>query len=139
MLDFPLNQVIKSENGWTCNVFQLNYINTGGLFISEEDYEHMQVDPFKDQNYRFYQKTKKIVLSGSGDLNYNYCALNLRYTYWKCLLCKKLNKISEPNCYCSTYSNCWSPVDGVIVGCLFANNLSFPYHFEDTTLSNLIL
>jgi len=139
MSDFPLNQIIKSETSWICNVFEFDRINAGGLYLSFQDFEFMDVEPFTEQNFRLYRKTKKIVLSSGGQIDYNFCALRLRYDYWKCLLCQKLSKISESKCYCLTYSNCWSPIDGVITGASFSNELLFLYHFEENAFSNLIL
>jgi len=116
MNDFPLNTIIKSELGWTCNTFELDKINAGGLFLSSQAYEQITVLPFTDYSYRFYKRTKKIVISS-----------------------RKLNKISDPICFCKTYSNCWTPIDGIISGVSFSNNLDFSYHLNDDGLSNIIL
>ena len=138
MLNFPLNTIIKSESGWTVNVFEFDRINTGGLYISYEDFDAMQVEPFTEQTFRLYRKSKKIVISSDAFVDYEYCALSLQYFFWKCLLCKKLNKISDPNCFCQSYSTCWTPVNGIITGVVFSNDLNFEYHFVDNSLSNLI-
>jgi hypothetical protein len=139
MIDFPLNQIVKSNSGWSCNTFEFDKINIGGLYLSSESYDEMQVLPFTEYTYRFYKRTKKIVISSANFVDYNYCALDLQYQNWKCLLCKKLNKISNPICFCQTYSKCWTPIDGVISGVLFSNALDFSYHLSDDGLSNIIL
>jgi hypothetical protein len=33
MNDFPLNIIIKSEFGWSCNIFGVDVINIGGVFL----------------------------------------------------------------------------------------------------------
>jgi hypothetical protein len=139
MLDFPLNEIIKSESGWTCNVFNLDHINVSGLYLSSENYENTTVDPFVEYSFRYYQRTKKIVISSSKNIDFDYCALDFQYKYWKCLICRKLSRISEPDCFCQSYSKCWTPVDGIISGVLFSNKLDFPYHFSDCSLSNIII
>lgn len=139
MTDFPLNHIIKSESGWTCKVFEFDKINTGGLFLSSENYDNIEVLPFTEYSYRYYKKTKKIVISSSKFIDFEYCALDLQYQNWKCLLCRKLNKISDPNCFCQTYSNCWTPIDGIISGVSFSSNLDFKYHLCDDGLNNIIL
>jgi hypothetical protein len=139
MTDFPLNEIIKSDSGWTCHVFTLDQINAGGLYLSLENYDDINVDPFVDYSYRYYKRTKKIVISSSKPVNFNYCALDFQYKYWKCLVCRKLSEFSEADCFCKTYSNCWTPVDGIISGISFSNELDFPYHFIDNSLSNIIL
>ncbi len=139
MNDFPLNTIIKSELGWTCNTFELDKINAGGLFLSSQAYEQITVLPFTDYSYRFYKRTKKIVISSSVFVDYQFCALDFQYQNWKCLLCRKLNKISDPICFCQTYSNCWTPIDGIISGVSFSNSLDFSYHLNDDGLSNIIL
>ncbi len=139
MINFPVNEIIKSDSGWTCNVFIFDQINASGLFVSSESYDNMTVDPFVDYCYRYYRRTKKIVISSSKVIDFNYCALDFQYKHWKCLICRKLSQISEPDCFCPSYSKCWTPVDGIISGVLFSNELDFPYHFSDNSLSNIIL
>ena len=139
MINFPLNKIIKSESGWTCNTFEFDKINAGGLYISYEDFENMEVLPFGDYAFRLYRKSKKVVISSAHFVEYEYCALKLEYSMWKCLLCKKLSPISAAECFCKEYSICWSPIGGKISGVIFSNNCQFYYHFNDNSLSNLIL
>jgi hypothetical protein len=137
--EFPLNKIIQNGNGYTCIVFQLDIINVGGLFISSEQFDDITVHAFDNCSFRYYRRSRKIVISSSGQTEYEYAAINLSYTYWKCLICKKVNKRSEPSCFCNTYSICWTPIDGEITGILFQNNDEFKYHFDDNSLSNLII
>lgn len=139
MIKFPLNKIIKSELSWTCNVFEVGVINAGGLYIDNDQFETMNVLPFEDYAFRFYRRTKKIVISSNKPTEYEFCAIDLNYTLWRCLLCKKISKRSEPKCFCKSYSICWTPIDGEISGILFDNDCSFNYHFNDNSLSNLIL
>ena len=88
---------------------------------------------------RYYKWSKKIVVSSNQLTDYNYSAIDFGYENWKCLICRKLCKKSEPNCFCKTYSKCWSPIDGKIKGILLSNECEFDYHFNNDELSNLIL
>ena len=139
MKDFPLNKIVFSESGWTCNVFEFDVINEGGMYIEYDVFKEYTQQDFEDYTYRVYHKTKKIVFSSKKETEFQYCALNVSFQYWKCLLCKKLNKISDSKCFCLTYSTCWTPINGVLSGVYFSNDLDFKYHFYDNTLSNLII
>ena len=139
MNDFPLNKIIFSESGWTCNVFAFDIINAGGLYIDFNTFKEYEEQTFEDYVYRVYSRSKYIVFSSKKEIEFEYCALSISYKYWKCLLCKKLNKISDSKCFCLTYSTCWTPLDGVLSGLHFSNDIDFNYHFNDNTLSNLIL
>jgi len=55
------------------------------------------------------------------------------------LLCKKISNVGEANCYCLTYSKCWTPINAEVSGVCFSNTLEFKYHFDHDDLSNLIL
>jgi hypothetical protein len=139
MTQFSLNRIVHSESGWTCNVFELDKINVGGLMITSEDYETIEVMPFSDYVYRFYKRSKKIVFSSKIPTEYNYCGLDVKYSMWKCVLCKKLSKANDPNCFCQTYSKCWTPINAIISGVIFSHNCEFEYHFSNNELSNLII
>lgn len=139
MNNFPLNKIIHLNTGWICHVLQLDTINTGGLYLSYDHFSEMEVAPFNDCCFRLYRKSKKIMLSNSGNINFEYCALDLKYDLWECLLCKKICKNVDAHCFCSTYSTCWTPIKGEITGALYNNDGDFLYHFNDDVLSNLIL
>lgn len=139
MYDFPLNKIIKTEAGFTCVALQLNVLNTGGLYLSEDDFEKISIEQFQDYVIRYYKLSKKLVVSSNKLIEENYCSLDFAYENWRCLICRKLCKKSEPNCFCNTYSKCWSPIDGKITGVLFSNECQFNYHFDNDGLSNLIL
>ncbi len=138
MLEFPLNQIINSEYGWTSVVFQIGMINAGNIFISEKEFKEMDAI-VPGYSFRYYQKTKKITISSSNFVDFKYCALKFNYLNWVCLHCHKISKISDSICFCSTYSKCWTPVDASIVGIEFSNELKFNYHFSDDPLFNIIL
>lgn len=139
MEDFPLNKIIHSKYGWLCNVFEFDKINIGGLYIDYEQFTNMNVLPFNNCNFRFYRKTKKIIVSSGNKIDFEYCAISLNYSIWKCLLCKKICNSFESKCFCKTYSTCWTPIDGEIKGVDFNQDNNFLYHFDEDILSNLIL
>jgi hypothetical protein len=137
MSNIFLNYISKNENSWFCNVFEFDKINTGGIFINNEDYENISVEPFSEFNYRYYKKSKKIVISANNFQEYKFCALDFAFDQWKCLICRKLCRRNQ-NCFCKPYSNCWSPIDAKITGLLFSNVLEFNYlNSEDEV--NIIL
>lgn len=139
MNNLSLNQLHKTEHAWSCVVFDCTQINVGNVYIDFEDFNHMSVLPIENISFRIYNKSKKVVVSSTNLLDFKYCALNFTYTMWKCYQCKKINRISDAKCFCETYSNCWTPINGSISGVIFSNEYEFKYHFEDNALSNLIL
>lgn len=136
---FPLNHIIKNESGWFCNVFEFDKINIGGLYINYDEFSEMPVHPFYDMNFRLYKKTKKVVISGTKEINESFCAFRLNYPMWKCLLCKKISNFNEHQCFCESYSKCWTPINGEITGVSFSDTLEFNYHFEHDLFSNIII
>jgi len=139
MIEFPLNKIIHSESGFTCVVLKLNVIGAGGLMIDEFQFENMNVLPFENQVFRYYRKSKKIAISSNHPAEFEFAAITLNYSIWKCLICKKICKKTEPKCFCQAYSICWTPIDGEISGVEFSNDGDFHYHFRDNSLANLIL
>ena len=132
MENYPLNQIIVTESGWCCCVFEFDRINFGNVYMSSKDYSDINVHPIQDCHYRYYKKSKKIIISGSGDVNSCFCALDFNFEYWKCLICKKITRKNDHNCFCNSYSICWTPIKPEIVGLLFLNDLSFEYNSEDS-------
>lgn len=139
MNEIPLNHILKNNSGWYCNVFEFNRINAGGLYISYDDFLEMTVHSFKDINFRIYKKTKKVVVSGKQNIDKSFCAFTLSYPMWKCLLCKKISNFTEHQCFCESYSKCWTPINGEITGVAFSNEMDFNYHFEKDSFFNLII
>lgn len=137
MQQHSLNEIINYESNWSCAVFELDRINLGGLYISTEDFENMQVEPM-GCHFRIYSKSKRIVVSGSGVVEKPFCVLDLSYDRWKCMVCKKISSSSTRDCFCGSYNNCWTPIDGTIVGIKFIDSLEFDYRINDNTL-NIIL
>lgn len=139
MIEFPLNKIVHSESGFTCVVLRLNVVGVAGLMIDEFQFEDMNVLPFKDYTFRYYRKSKKIAISSNSQIEFEYAAITLNYSMWKCLICKKICKKTECKCFCEPYSTCWTPIDGEISGVEFNNDGNFSYHFSDNSLANLIL
>jgi len=139
MNDIPLNHVFENDSGWFCNVFEFDKINVGGLFIGFDTFSEMNVKDCEGINFRIYKKSKKLVVSGLFSPLKTFCALNLSYPMWRCMLCKKISNFTENQCFCDSYSKCWTPLNGEIIGVLFNDKLEFSYHFEKDTFSNLIL
>ena len=137
MQDFSLNQVINYESNWSCSVFELDRINLGGLFISSEDFVEMIVAPMPF-SFRFYSKTKKIVVSGPGNIEEPYGIIEVEYDFWKCMCCKKISRRNESECYCGSYNKCWTPIKGSIVGVRFIDSLDFDYRTHDNNTLNII-
>jgi hypothetical protein len=139
MNNFSLNQVVRLESGWSCVVFDCNQINLGNVYINFEDFNNMPVATLENISFRVYSKSKKVVVSSVVPVEFDFCALDFNYSMWKCIHCKKINRVSDANCFCSTYSNCWTPINGSISSVIFSNKFEFKYHFEDNTLSNIII
>jgi hypothetical protein len=139
MIEFPLNKIVHSQSGFTCLVFVLNVINVGGLVIDELQFKNINILKFNNCTFRYYRKSKKIVISSSCPTEFEYAAINLNYSMWQCLLCKKISPKTESKCFCESYSICWTPINGEISGVEFNNDGNFCYHFNDNSLSNLII
>jgi hypothetical protein len=137
MYEYTLNQIIQHESSWTCNVFEFDRINIGGIFLKNEEYDEMPVGVFADLHYRYYKKSKKIVISGSGLAPARYCALTFEFTEYLCLICKKLCRRNQ-KCLCNSYSICWSPINAQIAGLQYSDEFEFSY-FEDEYDINIIL
>lgn len=134
-----LNQIQSGKDNWYCVVFDFAQVNAGGLYITYEQFLDMTVEPFGEYSFRTYKKSKKIVVSGLGTPPAQFCALDLKYQNWRCILCKKISNVNESKCFCETYSKCWTPMNGQINGLIFSNNLDFSYHFNPDSFSNLPL
>jgi hypothetical protein len=139
MNELTLNKIKHIETGWICNVFEFDRINTGGLYISLDDFMEMKVKPFDDYIFRLYKKTKKIVINSVNPTDYEYCAIDVFYPLWKCMLCKKICKNTDSKCFCKSYSTCWTPINGEVTGLLFNNDGNFNYHLDKSFLTNLII
>ena len=121
-----LNEIIKTENGWFCNVFEFDRINIGGIFLDNKEYEQIEVEPIPNCHYRYYRKTRKIVISSVFYSENKFCALDFEFKQWKCLICRKLCR-RDQKCLCEPYSNCWSPMNVKIVGLIFSDVFEFNY------------
>lgn len=139
MNHISLNQIVTTESGWSCNVFKFGIINNGGVYIDEDEFENILVNKNFAYNLRTYARSKIVVVSSKEFVPYKYCALDFKYNYWKCLICKKLNKFFENKCFCNTYSNCWTPIECEIEGLIFSNDIEFKYHFGNDLDSQIIL
>lgn len=133
-MSLPLNEVVKNDENWYCNVFEFDKLNIGNVCILWDEFDEEKIES-KNVFIRVYRKTKKIVVSGTGSVN-DFCVLDFRYHKWKCFVCKKISDISMISCFCGE-SKCWSPIDPTIVGVVFLSNMQYSYHF-DNALGNLI-
>lgn len=133
-MNLPLNEVVKNDENWYCNVFEFDKLNIGNVCILWDEFDEKKIES-KNVFIRVYKKTKKIVVSGTGEVS-DFCVLDFRYYKWKCFICKKIGDISMVSCFCGE-PKCWSPIDPTIVGVIFLNNMQYNYHFNNA-LGNLI-
>lgn len=134
----PLNSIIKTEDGWCCNVFEFDKINTGNILVSWSDFDQSKIN-LEDLNFRIYYKTKKIIISSEGENLFNFCALKFSYSLWKCIFCGKISNILEKNCFCKIQSGCWTPINPGIIGVLYSELCNFNYHFDNNALDTIII
>jgi hypothetical protein len=139
MLDLTLNQIIKNDNHWHCAVFDFNIINAGNILIDFDSFQNISIQPFDSFNLRVYARSGKVVASGQNPPDFNFCALNFKYSYWRCILCKKISNVSQAKCFCESYSTCWVPISAEIDNLIFNNDCNFYYHFDTEPFSNLAL
>lgn len=135
-IDHPLNEIINFESNWVCTLFGLDCINAGNLYISSEDYLDIDVRPFSC-SYRLYQKSKKIVISGAGNMPEKFAVLTLSFDLWKCMVCKKISPKTDPTCFCGSYSSCWTPINGVVTGYTCVDSLDSLCYFDNNNVINI--
>lgn len=134
-----LNQIEKNEDEWYCVVFDFNQINVGGLYVSFDQFSQIDLSSFDNYKFRVYRKSKKLIVSGTQVPREIFCALSFKYQMWRCMLCKKICKVNENECFCETYSKCWTPLNFQVDGLIFSDKLDFQYHFNPDSFSNLPL
>jgi|APCry1669189369_1035219.scaffolds.fasta_scaffold00624_13 hypothetical protein len=139
MLKNILNVIEINDNYWSCVVFHFNEINVAGLYVTYDQFLEMEQDSFEPYNLRLYKKSQKAVVSGQNLPNASFCALNFNYSMWRCLICKKISKVIEAECFCAGESKCWTPLNCRVSGLIFSDQLDFQYHFKTDTLSNLMI
>lgn len=134
-----LNVINKQTTNWDCCVFDFSRINAGKIFIDYADFIDINVHPFTQCVFRIYRNTQKIVVSGDNIPDASFCGLDFVYSKWKCLICKKVSDVHCNQCFCQTYSSCWTPIKSEVRGLIFNDDNSFPYHFNREPLSTIVI
>lgn len=132
------NKIVHSSSGFMCVALVIGAINIGGLVIDESQFQEMHVNPIENYAFRYYRNSKKIVISSNSPIEFEYAAVKMNYSMWKCLICKRISKYTESDCFCNSYSLAWTPINAEITGIEFNNDGDFRYHFQDNFLTNLI-
>lgn len=130
-----LNEVEIHGETWQSVAFAFDRINTGGIYIDSKDFDG-NLEKIGGYTCRVYRNPKRIVVSGKGCPS-KYCAIDWSYAYWKCMVCKKLGKIGDKQCFCGSYSTCWTPIKPQIRSLVFSDTCDFRHHFAEDNL-NLI-
>ncbi len=137
-MDHQVNEIMQNSSGWSCVIFELDSINPGGLLISYDSFMDMETNLPNEMHLRFYRKSKKITIYSEGLAEKDYAFGKFAYNHWKCEICKKISLRTEKQCFCGKDSFCWTPVNPVLSGVHFNDDLNFKYHFQDIYTLNII-
>lgn len=138
MDNINLNLVKKNYDGWICQVLNSDLINIGGLVLTHDIIKDLILPTSEDFILRYYKKSHLLIASSTGGINKKYCALDIEYSMWNCLICKKTSYITQAKCFCEKQSVCWEPLKPKIKGLLFSDEMNFQYHFNNDEI-NIIL